>query len=78
LRFPKARLSKDILVIDSRSWWQQIFHSKIFPYRGERSLKIKTPKSQKVKSTIVVDIEGSYVVTDHGDLRSCVDAGKEI
>jgi hypothetical protein len=39
-------------------------------------LKVETPEARKEKSTTVVDLEGSYVATDHGDLRSCIDGRK--
>ena len=35
-------------------------------------MKIETPEAKKMKSTTTVDLEGSYVATDHDDMRSCV------
>jgi hypothetical protein len=39
---------------------------------------LKLPKAEKQESAVVVDLEGSYVSTDHGDLGSSMEGGKKI
>jgi hypothetical protein len=46
-------------------------------YGGKKGLRVETLEARITKSIVAIDLEGSYVSTDHGDLGSCVEGGKE-
>jgi hypothetical protein len=46
-----------------------------FYYEGKQGLRIETPESQITKLIVAVNLEGSYVSTDRGELRSHVEGG---
>jgi hypothetical protein len=43
---------------------------------GSESRELKLPKARSPESIVAIDLEGSYVSTDRGDLRSCVKGKK--
>jgi hypothetical protein len=39
---------------------------------------LKLPKAEEPESTKIVDLNGSYVSTVHGDLEMCMEGGKKV
>jgi hypothetical protein len=77
LKVPKAGLAEEILIVDSGRQVSIDLPLQNIVIWEKRDLRVETPEDRRPESIVVVDLEGSYVSTDHGDLGSRVEGGKE-
>jgi hypothetical protein len=77
LKVPKAGLAEEILIVDSGRQVSIDLPLRKIVIWEKRDLRVETPEDRKAESIVVIDLEGSYVSTDRGDLGSHVEGGKE-